>query len=98
MTSCLIDVARFVYVSNVYTNDSSEIYADMILQKTESAPLSYLKLEDFLTWCQKDRLIIELMDLIFQICHVVLGLRPSSQQDEVSIVKYVMINKRKKRN
>ncbi|CAF3868305.1 unnamed protein product [Rotaria sp. Silwood1] len=51
---------------------------------------SILKSEDFLLWCQKDGLIIELLDLIFQICHVVLGLRPSSQQDELTIVKHFL--------
>ncbi len=89
MTSCLIEVAQFNYVPNVHINTSTEIYADMILPKNESI----LKLEDFLTWCQTDRLVIELLDLIFQICHVVFGLRPSSQQDEVTIVKYVNKNK-----
>jgi len=85
MTSCLIEVAQFIYVDNIHINTSPEIYADIILSKNESI----LKLEDFLTWCQKDRLMIELLDLIFQICHIVLGLRPASQQDEVTIVKYV---------
>ncbi len=85
MTSCLIEVAQFIYVSNIHVNTSPEIYANMILPENESI----LKLEDFLTWCQKDGLLIELLDLIFQTCHIVLGLRPSSQQDEVTIVKYV---------
>jgi hypothetical protein len=85
MTSCLIEVAQFIYVTDIHINTSPEIYADMILSKNESI----LKLEDFLTWCQKDRLMIELLDLIFQISHVVLGLRTLSQQDEVTIVKYV---------
>ncbi len=88
MTSCLIEVAQFIYVSNIRLNTSPEIYANMILPENESI----LKLEDFLTWCQKDGLLIELLDLIFQTCHIVLGLRPSSQQDEVTIVKYVNKN------
>ena len=83
MTSCLIEVAQFTYVPNIHVNTSPEVYADMILIPNESA----LKLEDFLTWCQKDGLLIELLELISQICHVVLGLRPSSQQEEVTIVK-----------
>ncbi len=85
MTSCLIEVAQFIYVPNIHINTSPEIYAEMILPANESI----LNLEDFLTWCQKDGLTIELLDLIFQTCHVVLGLRPTSQQDEVTIVKYV---------
>lgn len=90
MATCLIEVAQFVYVSNIHINDSPEIYADMILHDNESRQLSDLRQEDFLIWCQKDRLIIELLDLIFQVCHVVLGLRAASQQDEVTIVKYVI--------
>jgi hypothetical protein len=86
MTSCLIEVAQFVYIPNIHINISPEVYTDQILQKYESE----LKPEDFLTWCQKDKLIIELLDLVFETCHVVLGLRPASQQDEVTIAKYVI--------
>ena len=86
MTSCLIEVAQFVYIPNIHINISPEVYTDKILEKYESI----LKPEDFLTWCQKDKLIIELLDLVFETCHIVLGLRPSSQQDEVTIVKYVI--------
>ena len=73
MSSCLTEVAQFIYISN----PSSEIYTDKILSK----------LEDFLIWCQQDSLTIQLLDLIFQISHIVLGLRPTFQQDEVIIVK-----------
>ncbi|CAF1339296.1 unnamed protein product [Rotaria sordida] len=86
MTSCLIEVAQFVYASDMHIKTSRELYADMISEKNESI----LKSEDFLLWCQKDALIIELLDLIFQICHVVLGLRPLSQQDELTIVKHFL--------
>lgn len=83
MTSCLIDVAQFTYVPNIHINTSPEVYADRILTPNQSA----LKLEDFLTWYQKDGLLIELLELIFEICHVVLGLRPITQEEEVTIVK-----------
>ncbi|CAF2834191.1 unnamed protein product [Rotaria sp. Silwood2] len=86
MTSCLIEIAQFVYASDMHVKTSHELYADM----TSETNQSILKPEDFLLWCQKDRLIIELLDLIFQICHVVLGLRPSSQQDELTIVKHFL--------
>lgn len=51
--------------------------------------MNYFRPEDFLHWCATDRLIQELIGLIFQICHVVLGLKPSSKQDEIAIVKSV---------
>ena len=89
MTSCLIEVAQFVYVPNIHINTSPEVYTDQILSNNDGI----LKPEDFLTWCQKDGLIIELLNLVFQTCHVVLGLRPSLQQDEVTIVKYVIKNR-----
>jgi len=40
-----------------------------------------------MNWCLTDPLVNELLELIFQICHVVLGLRPSKKQEEITIVK-----------
>lgn len=86
MTSCLIEVAQFVPHSHLET--TPEEYTDKILSNN----MQILKPEDFLIWCQQDGSITELFDLIFQTCHVVLGLRPLSPQDEVAIVKYVMLD------
>ncbi len=83
MSSCLIDVAQFVYMFTFHMNDSPDLYADNILEGNEK----YFKQEDFIHWCSKDLLIKELIELIYQIFHVVLGLRPSSRQDEIMIVK-----------
>ncbi len=33
MSSCLIDVAQFVYILSIHMNDSPDIYADDILEK-----------------------------------------------------------------
>ena len=33
MSSCLIDVAQFVYVSGIHMNDSPDIFADDVLQE-----------------------------------------------------------------
>ncbi|CAF0968583.1 unnamed protein product [Rotaria sordida] len=90
MSSCLIDVAQFVYVLTIHMNDSPDIYADNILQKNDNNKnnqIDYFQQEDFINWCSTDSLIEELLALIFQICHVVLGLRPSTKQDEITIVK-----------
>ncbi|CAF2153210.1 unnamed protein product [Rotaria magnacalcarata] len=96
MLSCLIDVAQFVYVLSIHMNDSPDIYADNILQKdenTKTTRIAYFQADDFINWCSKDPLIQELLELIFQISDVVLGLRPSSKQDEITIVKsYHWIN------
>ena len=32
MTSCLIEIAQFIYISNECTNSSPEVYANAILQ------------------------------------------------------------------
>lgn len=84
MASCLIEVAQFVNVSNEQIKNSRDLYNNTMLNQNDLI----LKTEDFLLWCQKDNLIIEFLDLVFQSCHIVLGLRPSSQQDELIIVRY----------
>ena len=33
MSSCLIDVAQFVYVSGIHMNDSPDIFADNVLEE-----------------------------------------------------------------
>ncbi|CAF3315764.1 unnamed protein product [Rotaria socialis] len=90
MSSCLIDVAQFVYVLTIHMNDSPDVYADDILQNNgnnKTNQIKYFQQEDFLNWCATDALIQQLIELIFQICHVVLGLRPSTKQEEITIVK-----------
>ncbi|CAF1131929.1 unnamed protein product [Adineta ricciae] len=84
MTSCLIEVAQFVPHGQL--DITPDEYADKILTNN----MQILKPEDFLIWCQQDGLITELFDLIFQTCHIVLGLRPVSPQDEVAIVKHFL--------
>ena len=49
--------------------------------------MKFFNQEDFLTWCSTDPLIEELIGLTFQVCHVVLGLKPSTKQEEITIVK-----------
>ncbi|CAF4440752.1 unnamed protein product, partial [Rotaria magnacalcarata] len=90
MSSCLIDVAQFVYVLTIHMNDSPDIYADDILQNNvnnKTNQIKHFQQEDFLNWCATDALIQQLIELIFQICHVVLGLKPSTKQEEITIVK-----------
>ncbi|CAF0759373.1 unnamed protein product [Adineta ricciae] len=91
MCSCLIDVAQFVYAFSIHMNDSPDLYADNILQKNEnnnqSSQMKFFNQQDFLTWCSTDPLIEELIGLTFQVCHVVLGLKPATKQEEITIVK-----------
>jgi len=92
MCSCLIDSAQYVYAFGLQMIDSPDVYAEQILQsfhseESSTSQLENLKQEDFLQWCTTDRSIKELIELIYQTCHVVLGLKPQSKQEEVNIVK-----------
>lgn len=69
---------------NFQMNDSPDVYAEKIFENTER---SVFTCEDFSNWCTTDLFIPELIDLIYQICHIVLGLRAANRHDEVFIVK-----------
>ncbi|XP_034237598.1 ubiquitin carboxyl-terminal hydrolase 32 isoform X2 [Thrips palmi] len=45
-----------------------------------------LTLEEYLMWTVDNSLSSHFLNLLFQVCHVVLGLRPQSRQEEGSIV------------
>merc|ERR1719411_1806774 len=47
----------------------------------------HLSLEDFLVWTVENILAKDFAKLIFQLCHVVLGLRPSSRREEGELVR-----------
>jgi len=49
--------------------------------------LSHLTLEDFLVWTVDNNLPKEFCQLVFQLCHVVLGLRPCSRREEGGVVR-----------
>ncbi|CAF5147452.1 unnamed protein product, partial [Rotaria sp. Silwood1] len=54
MSSCLIDVAQFVYVLTIRMNDSPDMYADNILQNNDNhknSQINYFQQEDFIHWC-----------------------------------------------
>jgi len=49
--------------------------------------MSHLTLEDFLVWTVDNALPREFCQLVYQLCHVVLGLRPSSRREEGGVVR-----------
>jgi len=49
--------------------------------------LAHLTLEDFLVWTVDNNLPKEFCHLVFQLCHVVLGLRPCSRREEGGVVR-----------
>jgi len=53
----------------------------------EGEILSHLSLEDFLVWTVDNSLPREFCQLVFQLCHCVLGLRPSSRREEGGVVR-----------
>ncbi|OQV22250.1 Ubiquitin carboxyl-terminal hydrolase 32 [Hypsibius exemplaris] len=61
--------------------------AEDILARYSSDPAhSLLTLEEFLIWSDKCRLTVKFMRLLFQVCHIVLGLKPQHKEDEFSSV------------
>jgi ubiquitin carboxyl-terminal hydrolase 6/32 len=46
-----------------------------------------LSLEDYLVWTVEAQLPRDFARLVFELCHVVLGLRPATRRDEADIVR-----------
>merc|ERR1719285_1000289 len=46
-----------------------------------------ISLEDFLVWTVGSSLAQEFATLLFQLCHIALGLRPATRKDEAEIVR-----------
>ena len=49
--------------------------------------MSHVTLKDFLVCTVHNALPRELCQLVYQLCHVVLGLRPSSKREEGGVVR-----------
>lgn len=66
--------------------DANEVTKD-ILEKHDPQKTGALTMEEFLVWTVNNPLPAEFSKLIFQLCHIVLGLRPISRSDEGEIVQ-----------
>ncbi|NXW00579.1 UBP32 hydrolase, partial [Fregetta grallaria] len=51
--------------------------------------LGHLTLEDYQIWSVKSAVANEFLNLLFQVCHIVLGLRPATPEEEGQIIRYV---------
>lgn len=53
-----------------------------------------LTLEDFLIWSVEsaDTLVTPFLELVFEVCHIVLGLRPQCKHQERDIGEWTIIN------
>ncbi|NXN97924.1 UBP32 hydrolase, partial [Rhinopomastus cyanomelas] len=66
--------------------DLSEIVDD-ILNMHDTTKLGHLTLEDYQIWSVKSALANEFLNLLFQVCHIVLGLRPATPEEEGQIIR-----------
>ncbi|CAM5164706.1 unnamed protein product [Eretmochelys imbricata] len=64
----------------------SEIVED-ILDVHDTTKLGHLTLEDYQIWSVKSALANEFLNLLFQVCHIVLGLRPATPEEEGQIIR-----------
>ncbi|XP_028977468.2 ubiquitin carboxyl-terminal hydrolase 32 isoform X2 [Esox lucius] len=60
---------------------------DGILSMHDTTKLGHLTLEDYQIWSVKSALANEFLNLLFQVCHIVLGLRPASPEEEGQIIR-----------
>ncbi|XP_045069861.1 ubiquitin carboxyl-terminal hydrolase 32-like isoform X1 [Coregonus clupeaformis] len=58
-----------------------------ILKGHDTTKLGHLTLEDYQIWSVKSALANELLNLLFQVCHIVLGLRPATPEEEGQIIR-----------
>uniref|UniRef100_A0A8C7E1S4 Ubiquitin carboxyl-terminal hydrolase 32 n=1 Tax=Naja naja TaxID=35670 RepID=A0A8C7E1S4_NAJNA len=58
-----------------------------ILKSHDTTKLGHLTLEDYQIWSVKSALANEFLNLLFQVCHIVLGLRPATPGDEGQIIR-----------
>ncbi|GAA6065942.1 ubiquitin carboxyl-terminal hydrolase 32 isoform X1 [Tachysurus ichikawai] len=52
-----------------------------------STQQGHLTLEDYQIWSVKSALASEFLNLLFQVCHIVLGLRPATPKEEGQIIR-----------
>ncbi|KAM9852934.1 ubiquitin carboxyl-terminal hydrolase 32 [Aulostomus maculatus] len=75
------------------TDPLSELHSSVsdivegILKMHDTTKLGYLTLEDYQIWSVKSALANEFLNLLFQVCHIVLGLRPATPEEEGQIIR-----------
>ncbi|KAG7279753.1 hypothetical protein CRUP_021369 [Coryphaenoides rupestris] len=58
-----------------------------ILTTHDNTKQGHLTLEDYQIWSVKSSLANEFLNLLFQVCHIVLGLRPATPEEEGQIIR-----------
>uniref|UniRef100_A0A6I8P540 Ubiquitin carboxyl-terminal hydrolase 32 n=1 Tax=Ornithorhynchus anatinus TaxID=9258 RepID=A0A6I8P540_ORNAN len=75
------------------TDDIPELHmklsdiVDSILNAHDTTKMGHLTLEDYQIWSVKNVLANEFLNLLFQVCHIVLGLRPATPEEEGQIIR-----------
>lgn len=68
-------------------NSSVSDIVEGILQMHDTTKMGHLTLEDYQIWSVKSALANEFLNLLFQVCHIVLGLRPGTPEEEGQIIR-----------
>ncbi|XP_061639048.1 ubiquitin carboxyl-terminal hydrolase 32 isoform X3 [Phyllopteryx taeniolatus] len=76
---------RIDMVPELYNNVSD--IAKGILKVHDTTKLGYLTLEDYQIWSVQNALAHEFLNLLFQVCHIVLGLTPATSEEEGQIIR-----------
>lgn len=58
-----------------------------ILKVHDTTKKGHLTLEDYQIWSVQSALAAEFLNLLFQVCHIVLGLRPATPEEEGQIIR-----------
>nr|CAD7196012.1 unnamed protein product [Timema douglasi] len=89
---CMIEVLLFVRHENKSAEDLSmdpygQVDSDSILADIcQHGNSGGLTMEEYLIWSMDNPLPMDFLNLLFQVCHIVLGLRPVSREEESNIV------------
>ncbi|XP_014674736.1 PREDICTED: ubiquitin carboxyl-terminal hydrolase 32-like [Priapulus caudatus] len=68
------------------TEANASALADELLREYDANNGAYLSREDYLVWTLHRQLPNAFLRLLFQVCHVVLGLKPSCKDEEQEII------------
>uniref|UniRef100_A0A9J8A4T3 Ubiquitin carboxyl-terminal hydrolase 32 n=1 Tax=Cyprinus carpio carpio TaxID=630221 RepID=A0A9J8A4T3_CYPCA len=69
-----------------FDSSVSDIVED-ILKMHDTTKQGHLTLEDYQIWSVKSAIANEFLNLLFQVCHIVLGLRPATPEEEGQIIR-----------
>ncbi|XP_066507438.1 ubiquitin carboxyl-terminal hydrolase 32-like isoform X2 [Hoplias malabaricus] len=88
MVGALLEVWRDNRTDSVTELESSvsDIVED-ILRVHDTTKKGHLTLEDYQIWSVQSSLAAEFLNLLFQVCHIVLGLRPATPEEEGQIIR-----------